>query len=202
MKKGETMSTLLDLIKSQLTPENIQSMAGSIGANPQQTNSAITQLLPVLVGAVSQQANTNTGLSFLTMLLDKNKDGSVVDDILRMVMGGDTNATSQGELAINALLGSKTTDVQNQVAQSSGIDVAAIAKLLPMLAPLVMGALAKAQASQNLSPQGLQAFLEKESTSAAATSPESQSLISSLLDSNKDGSVVDDVLRLGAKLMS
>jgi hypothetical protein len=195
------MSTLLDLIKSQLTPENIQSMSGAIGANPEQTQSAISQVLPVLVGALSERANTNTGLSFLTMLLDKNKDGSVVDDILRMITGGDSNASAQGEAAVNALLGSKAADVQNQVAQTSGTDVAAIAKLLPMLAPLVMGALAKAQASQNLSPQGLQSFLEKESTSAAASAPESQSLISSLLDSNKDGSVVDDVLRLGAKLM-
>lgn len=194
------MSTLLDLIKSQLTPEKIQSLSSSIGATPEQTKSAVSEALPMLVSALSSKANTNTGLTFLTALLDKNKDGSVIDDLLGMVTGG--NSSAMGQVALQTILGNQSSGVENHVAQTSGLDSSTVAKLMPMLAPLIIGALAKTQSSQNLEAGGLASFLEKEGTSAATqTSSAGQGLLGALLDKNNDGSVMDDVLKMGMNFL-
>ena len=47
------------------------------------------------------------------------------------------------------------------MAKISGLDPSSEAKLLPLFAPIVLGALTKARASGNLQDGGLNAFLEK-----------------------------------------
>jgi hypothetical protein len=192
------MSTILDLVKSQLSQANVGSIAQSIGASPEQTHSAISEALPMLLGALSSKANSNTGLDFLTSLLDKNHDGSVLDDIMGMVTGNSSAIAPQGASALQALLGDKASAVEGQVAQSAGIDASMVGKLLPLLAPMILGALTKAQSSQGLSGPELSQFLEKEGASASSqSSTGAQSILSSFFDKNKDGSVIDDVVKMG-----
>jgi hypothetical protein len=165
------MSTILDLVKGQLSDSHVSAIGQTIGADSAQTNSAISEALPLLLGALTKSANSNSGLTFLSSLLDKNQDGSMLDDIMGMVMGGGTGSVApQGAAAVQAILGAQAPTVENHVAQSAGIDAGAVAKLLPILAPIVMGALAKTQSTQNLSSEGLAGFLEKESSSALSQS--------------------------------
>lgn len=194
------MSVLLDLIKTQLNDSHYASFGQAIGADPAQTKSAVDQALPVLLGALSNKATSNTSLDFVTSLLDKNHDGSVLDDILGMVTGGGSapQAEAPGAAALKSLLGNQVSTVENHVAQNSGLNADAVTKLLPMLATVVMGALTKAQSSQNLSGQGLRSFLEKESSSIAQNQPQTSSFLASILDQNHDGSVIDDIARMGA----
>ena len=191
------MSLLLDLIKSQLNDSHYASFGRAIGADAAQTKSAVDQALPMLVGALTTKAASNTGSNFLSSLLDKNQDGSVLDDILGMVTGG---SAPQGETALKSLLGEQVPAVQNHLAQNSGLTTDAVGRLLAMLTPVVMGALTKAQSSQNLSGQGLRSFLEKENTSIAQSQPQTGGFPGSLLDQNADGGILDDVVKLGAGL--
>ena len=194
------MSFLLDLVNSQLDESHYASFSQAIGADSARTKSAVNEALPVLLGALSNKASGNTGLDFLTSLLDKNHDGSVLDDILGMLTGG--SAAPQSQAALKSILGGQIPAVANHVAENSGLTSDAVAKLLPMLASVVMGALTKAQSSQNLSGQGLRSFLQKEGDSIARTQPQAGSFLTSLLDQNKDGSVIDDIFRIGAGLLS
>lgn len=202
------MSVLLDLIEKHINPSSINSLSQNIGADSEQTKSAIAAALPLLAGALSSKATGTTGLSFLTSLLDKNNDGSVLDDVVGMITGRAADAgsaqatvTAQGVTAVNSMLGEHVETVKQQISQTSGLDIGAVSKLLPLLAPMVLGALTKAQASQNLSGARLSEFLEKERTDIAAKAPESQGFMASLLDKNNDGSIADDVLKMGAGLL-
>ncbi len=63
-----------------------------------------------------------------------------------------------------------------------------------------MGALGKTQQQQGLDANGLSEFLANQHLQAQASAPDVMGMLSSLLDSNKDGSVLDDVGRLAGKL--
>jgi hypothetical protein len=64
---------------------------------------------------------------------------------------------------------------------------------------MVMGAIGKTQQQQGLDATSLSAFLGNEHQEAQASAPDMMGMLGNLLDSNKDGSVVDDVGRLATK---
>ena len=194
------MSMLLQLIQEQLTDAHVASLAKHAGIQPDQAQGAISEALPLLLGAVSQRATGNTGLQFLTNLLDRNHDGSVLDDILGMVLSG--GGSSSNRQALQSILGNQGAAVEQRVAAQSGVPADSIARLLPLLAPIVLGALTKAQTSQGLEGKELSTFLEKERSSLSRQAPEAHSFLGSLLDKNHDGSVVDDVVRMGGQALS
>ena len=199
------MSLLLDLIQTQLNDSHIDSMSEKIGANPMQTRTAVSQALPLLLGALSSKADSNTGLSFLESMLDKNHDGSALDDIIGMVTGssGGSAVAPQGQAALKDLVGGQIPALENHIAQNSGLDSSAVAKLLPILAPMVMAALTKAQRAQNLSGKELNSFLHQEGNAISQeASPATQSFLSSILDQNHDGSMMDDMMKMGMNALS
>ena len=194
------MSSLVDLITRSISNQNLAAIGQQIGASPQQTQSAIDEALPVLVGSLARQEKTGTsGWNLLTTFLDKNHDGSIMDDLMQMAMGGQSSA--QGNAAVSQLLGKQQSLVTEQVAHNSGLDPATIARLLPLLAPMVIGALGKVQKEQSLDQRGLNRFLEVEKTQAVSRSASAGDLLS-LFDENKDGSIIDDLAKKGAGLLS
>jgi hypothetical protein len=63
-----------------------------------------------------------------------------------------------------------------------------------MVAPLVMGAVGREQRQNGFDAGGLSQFLAQQQ--AQATDPDLRGTLSSLLDSNRDGSVTDDLSRI------
>jgi hypothetical protein len=76
-----------------------------------------------------------------------------------------------------------------------------VAKLLPVLAPIVMGALGRQKRQQNLDVGGLAGMLGAERQQIEASSP-AAGLLGQLLDQDGDGSVADDVAKLGGGFLS
>ena len=75
----------------------------------------------------------------------------------------------------------------------AGIDPAKAGMLLSMLAPLVMGALGKAQRDGKLDPGGLAGMLGGEQQRAADAAPGVMGMLGKFLDRDGDGSVMDDI---------
>ena len=71
--------------------------------------------------------------------------------------------------------------------------------LIESLAPLVMGSLGQAQQQNGLDASGLSNFLNGQEQEAQATAPDAMSMLSSMLDQNKDGSSMDDIQRMAAR---
>jgi hypothetical protein len=70
-----------------------------------------------------------------------------------------------------------------------------------MLAPMVMGMLGKAKRERNFDIGGLSRTLAGEREAATQASPGLGDLLGGLLDSNRDGSVADDVVKMGGGLL-
>lgn len=199
------MSVLMDLILKNLSSDHIDSLSQHIGESPEATKTAVQQALPLLIGGLAQNGSqASNGWNLLTAFLDKNHDGGVMDDMLRMVTGSETQTAPQNQYhsVLSSLLGEKQqAAIAGKVQADSGISLESVMKLLPMLAPIIVGALSKVQKSENLTQDTLGNFLEVEQTKVASRSPEAQSFLSGLLDKNNDGSVMDDVVKSGAGLL-
>ena len=86
--------------------------------------------------------------------------------------------------------------MENNLAEATGLDQNSAGSLLEMVAPLVMGAVGRQQRQEGLDPQGLSQYLGQQQQAAQTANPDLMGGLSSMLDSNRDGSVVDDLIRI------
>jgi hypothetical protein len=76
------MSKLLNVLRHQLDPQTVSSMADTIGADTSSTKTAVMAALPLLVGALSRNANASPeGAQALDAALERDHDGSILDDL-------------------------------------------------------------------------------------------------------------------------
>ena len=131
--------------------------------------------------------------------------GGGLGDLLGGLMGGGAPAskTTDGDGILGHILGNKRGAVEQGVARSSGLDAGTVGKLLPMLAPLVMGALGRAKREQNLDAGGLASMLNQERARVERDTPGMQDGgLLGMLDMDNDGDITDDVAKLGGMLGS
>jgi hypothetical protein len=145
---------LLEILQGQLNQDTLGKISEHIGAEPQQTATAANDIFASLIGGLSNNASTEGGLSTLASVLDRDHDGSILDDVMGMVTGAassnQASPATNGAGILGHILGDKQTQVAEHVSQSSGLNLGQIAKLMPILAPIVMSVLGKAKSQGNL----------------------------------------------------
>ncbi len=193
------MSGILDMLTEQLGGDAVRQISRQIGADEGATAAAIQSALPVLVGALAKNAAQPQGAEALKAALERDHDGSILDDLVGAFTGG---GGGMGEAILGHVLGGRRSGVEAGLSQASGLDGRAIAQLLAMLAPLVMGALGKAQRQGGFDVGGLAGMLRGEQQQARARQGGGGGgLLASFLDSDGDGEVSDDLARMGAGLL-
>lgn len=188
---------LTEMLTQQLAGGAISQISSKIGADEGTTSAAIAIAVPLLISALARNSSTPAGAEALNQAVAKDHDGSILDN-LSSFLGNTQSANGAGILG--HVFGNRRTDVENGLAQSTGLDPGGAGALLETVAPLVMGALGKTQQQQGLDAGSLSDFLGNQRQQAQASAPDMMGMLGNLLDSNKDGSVVDDVGRLAGKL--
>jgi len=189
----------------------LQSMAQELGVDESQAASGAAALIPAIVGGFKKQAQAQpTGLEGLGGLLGQLGGGGLLDNVL----APKPTDVSQGNNVLGQIFGSK--DVSRAVAQNaasqSGLDPALLRKMLPMLAMLVTGYMAKqgggsAGAQFGSSESGLGGGLGSllggllGGQGSGSASQGSMSGLASMLDLNGDGNPLDDILQMAGKAM-
>ena len=191
------MNALTEMLMTQLAGGAISQISGKIGADPSTTSKAIAIAVPLLISALARNSSTPTGAEALNQAVAKDHDGSILDNLGGFF--GNTEAAN-GAGILGHVFGGQRSAAENGLAQSTGLDSGAAGQLLETLAPLVMGALGKTQQQQGLDAEGLSAFLGAQNQQAQASAPDVMGMLGNLLDSNKDGSVMDDVGRIAGNL--
>jgi hypothetical protein len=121
-------------------------------------------------------------------------DGSVLDNVSGALGGG-------GDLLGQVLGGGRSGALASMLGQSSGLGQQNAGQLLGMLAPIVLGALGRNVREQGLDSTGLAGMLGAEHQQIASANAPLASLLTQTLDSNHDGNVVDDVMRIAGGLL-
>ena len=191
------MASLLEGLTQQLSGAALQQVSRQLGTNDANAGSAISAALPMILGALAKNASRPEGAEALNRALQKDHDGSVLNDVQGAVSGYEQGS---GAAILKHVFGGKQDAVATGVGQAAGLDTSKAGALLAMLAPVVMGALGKAQRSGSLDAGGLAAMLGQERQHLETKSAGLGSLLS-MLDADKDGSIVDDVLGMAAKFL-
>lgn len=188
----------------------LQSMARELGISESQAASGAEALAPAILGGFKKQAQAEpTGLEGLGGLLGQLGGGGLLDDVL----APEPTNVSRGNDVLGQIFGSK--DVSRAVAQNaatrSGLDPTLLKKMLPMLAMLVTGFMARqgtpgapAQTPQEGGGLGdlLGGLLDGQPAGAGSAAPGAATGgLASMLDLDGDGNPLDDILKMAGKAL-
>ncbi len=191
--------SILDLVTQALGSNGTRQIGQQLGVDEQAANKAVSGALPVILAALARNSSSSGGAGALASALDRDHDGSILDDIGGFLGGG--GASGAGEGILKHVLGGRQSQVQNGLGQASGLSSGQAGQLMAMLAPIVMGALGKAQRGRGLDSGGIGAMLGQEQRHIEKREPALGGLLGSLLDQDGDGSVVDDITKIGGSLL-
>ena len=174
------MNILDTILKNGLDENMLGAIAAKTGIDTSSIQDIVSQVAPQLVdGAKQNLASENDSGNLINMISNTDLDSlkSNPDAI-----DNAENTNMLGELFSS--LDTNESDVANELSAKSGVDASSISSLLPMLAPLVMGALN-----------------QKTNLGATDTSNTNDitSMLTNFIDQDNDGSVVDDLMGMAKK---
>ena len=194
---------LVNLLEQQLGNDNLmESLTQQIGgADVGQTRNAASGVISALMGAMAKNASNPQGANALANALDSDHDGSVLDDVIGLLSWKSEVQNPKalnGAGIVNHLLGDRQTNVMDMVSQVSGMDKNQVGNLMIKLAPVIMGALGKTKREGGLDIGGLANLLQGTVSQQKQSNP-MMNMVTSFLDKDGDGSVVDDLMQSAGK---
>jgi hypothetical protein len=178
----------MNILESILNAQNgaaVKQMGQQLGLGEDQTTSALSALVPALAGGFQRNMQTSGGLESLLGALAGGQHSRYVEDPASLA-----GATDDGNGILGHIFGSK--DVSRQVATraaaQTGIDPGILKQMLPLVAAMMMGTMARGQSSTGTQAAG------------ADSGGGLMSMLTPMLDQNRDGSIVDDVMGMLGKL--
>ncbi|MFA7505653.1 MAG: DUF937 domain-containing protein [Burkholderiaceae bacterium] len=197
----------------------LDKMSRELGVDQRQAASGADALLPAILGGFKKQAQAQPGgASGLEGLLGQLGGGSLLDDVL----APQPTHVEKGNDVLGRIFGSKDVSraVADNAASTSGLDPALLKKMLPMLAMLVAGFMAKqgssGQAQAAPGGGGLGDLLGGSGGGGGglggllggmlgggggATGGGGLGGLASMLDLDGNGNPLDDILRMAGKTL-
>ena len=188
------LEALLGLLQGQ----DIGNLASQVGGNEGEAKNGVMAALPAMLAALGKNAGTEKGAEELNNALEKKHDGSILDNLSGYLSNPDLK---DGAGILNHLFGNQTSNVANAVSQSSGLDTNGSMKMLQMLAPILMGMLGQQKKQNNLDAKGLGNLTSMLASNFGSEAGASgiMDVVTNLLDANKDGNVMDDIMGMVGK---
>ena len=186
------MAGLLDLLNSPIGKQVISGVAGQNNQPESKTAEVLSMAMPLILGAMKKNVKSPSGAEGLMSALNNKHDGSILDNLGGLFQGGvDDSVMNDGAGILGHVFGGKQPQVENALSQKSGLDAGTVGQILKIAAPIVMGYLGR-ETSQNRvnDSNGMNALL---GSMLGGQPQQNQSLITTLLDADGDGSILDDV---------
>lgn len=157
----------------------VRQLGSQVGLPPNQATAALSALVPALAAGFQRNLQSQGGLENLIAALSSGSHNQYIDNPATLA---NEAAQTDGNGILGHLFGSK--DVSRQVASraaaQTGLSEDVLKRMLPLVAGLMMAAFAKR--SRSTSP-----------LTAGLAGGGLASMLTPLLDQNRDGSIVDDV---------
>lgn len=164
------MSDFINDLLGNLGGGTADKIGSTLGIDPKIISAAIPIIAPMILGGLKNQSINNGGQERVDHILNKFGDPNVLNNIDGHV--DETVKKDNFDSNLGGLLGNSGSQVTDLISKNFNLDASTAAKIIPLVAPLIMGYLAK---SKNEHPEGSAGF-------------------ASFLDQNGDGSVLDDVV--------
>ena len=157
-------ASLLSLAQTALGNDFSKQAAQFLGESPGATQSAVSSLMPVVLGTIAKKGATSQGASNLMSLIGgANLDPSLLGNVAGLFRNGGAGMSSllktgSGAL-VPSLFGDKSGAVASALSSASGIKTKSATSLLAMIVPLVLTVLKKVIADKGLNAGSLASLL-------------------------------------------
>ncbi|HMQ48991.1 MAG TPA: DUF937 domain-containing protein [Saprospiraceae bacterium] len=197
---------LMDMFQDQLSKGLVDQLSQQLGgADKQQTMTAASGIFTTLMGALSKNASNPEGAQALNNALERDHDGSILNDLAGLLNGNnqqiDNPRSLNGAGILEHILGNKQNSAIDIISQISGLESNKTGNLMTMLAPVVMGMLGKTKREQGLDVMDIASLLNNNVSNQKQQNNPTMDLVSRFLDSDGDGSIVDDLANMGMKML-
>lgn len=185
----------MSLLEQLLGGQNgaaVSQISRQLGLDPSQTQTALDALLPSVAAGFQRNASSPQGLEGLLGALAGGQHARYVDDPAALTQ---SDAIQDGNGILGHIFGSKdvSREVAARAAAQTGLGPDVLKQMLPMVAALVMGAMARNGGAQG-GLGGLTAGLNPLGGAQAGAGGGLLDMLTPMLDANRDGSVVDDII--------
>ncbi len=180
----------MNILETILAAQNggaVKQMGQQLGLGDDQASSVLSALVPALAAGFQRNTQSSGGLESLVGALASGQHSRYLDNPAAL-----GSATDDGNGILGHIFGSK--DVSRQVAaraaSQTGLDASLLKKALPIVAALMMGAMARQGGGSSLGA----------SLGGSSQGGGLLSMLTPTLDQNRDGSMIDDVLGMLGKM--
>ncbi|ARU05002.1 calcium-binding protein [Comamonas serinivorans] len=212
-------NSLVSELLAQLDGAPTQQIAQQLGVGGQDANTAISAAVPMLLGALGNNASQAGGADALFNALTRDHAPAVnpalggvdLGGLLGSVLGGlgggaPASAQLDGGSILGHVFGNAQDRAQDGLGQATGLNNGQAGQLLKILAPIVMAFLAKRVMAGGLNSGGLGSMLGQETNEirqgGSAGGSLGGGLLGAVLDQNGDGKLdVGDLLKIGGSLL-
>jgi len=173
---------LLGTLMNAVGSGDLQKLGSQFGLDSDAVGKVMGQVVPALGRGLKNNTRSTGGLEGLMGALKSGGHQRYLDDV---ETAASPEGVEEGNGILGHILGSKdvSRNLAAHAASASGVSSDVIRKMLPMLATMAMGSLSK-QTNQGAQLQ---------------SGSQQGNLLTSLLDSDNDGSALDDVLNLAKR---
>jgi OOP family OmpA-OmpF porin len=168
------MESVMEMARGAFGGETLARLSSWLGESPAATRAAVQDALPVSLVGLANQASSEEGSRDLLNRLQRGDYPHLEPEELNRAVTDPAKTerlvqSSQGFMG--GMFGGKMAGIVEGVAEHAGISRAAVAKLLGLAGPLVMGMIGKSAVTQHLDAGGLRRFLGEQRNLAASLLP-------------------------------
>ena len=204
-------TSLVEQLLSQLQGAPMAQIASQLGADQQQTESAVGAAVPMLLGMLGNNANQGGGADALFGALMRDHapaqaqgfgGGDLLGSVLGSVLGGGQGQNA-GSAILGHIFGGQQQQAESSLGQASGLGGGNAGQLLAILAPIVMSFLANKVQGNGLDAGGLGQVLQQEQAQTQQQGGLGGSLLTSMLDQDGDGQLgAGDLFKLAGSFLN
>jgi hypothetical protein len=192
-KEDETMDSIVEgLMKQIISGDNLSLMSKSVGADDKSVQSALGMGLPLLLGAMNNNASKPEGAQAIMNSLSQMGNNNPMDSLSGYL---SAPGSTQGSSMLTSIMGSSLSPIEQAVSKSTGLPPAVVSKVLAMALPLVLGSLSKSSPGKSLGPNDLSKLLGDQTKMAMAASPDATGVMNELLASQKSSGGLTGLLK-------
>ncbi len=163
------MANFIEEFMQSFGPEVSREMSSNLGMSRKTANQVVPEVIPLILGGLKRQMETRGGADRANHIL--NKYGS--PDVLGRIRDEFASRArdENPDPRLGGLLGEAGVEASNMMAKQHKLDSSLAMKIIPMLTPIILGALTN----------------KRDNGGAGASG------IAALIDQDGDGSILDDV---------
>lgn len=196
-------SSLADDLMAQLQGASLQQLSQQLGTGTEQTQQAVAAALPLMLGAMGQNAAEPQGADALLGALQRDHHAGGGFDLGGLLGGSGAGGAGapDGAAILGHIFGGNQQRAETGLGQATGLGANA-GQLLKLLAPIVMAFLAQRVQAGGMDAGSLGQTLGQERARVQQQGGLGGGLLGSLLDQDGDGQVgIGDLLKMGGSLL-